>query len=121
MKRTPGSSGADERAAKRWALDQESNLVEHARGPLVLHQDYGRLRIAHERVKDKLRQVSVLYQTLLAQRERWEQMRSRCPPEIVAELSALRKLARVVAQRAGNHPELQQALHECLRAREKSG
>jgi hypothetical protein len=119
MKRATARTDSNEAAAKRWALDQNNNLVEHARGPLVVHEDYRRLRIAHDRIKDKLRQVSVLYRTALKQRERLEQQRGHGPPAIAAELTALRKLARVVAKRAGNNAEIQQALRQCVSQREQ--
>ena len=56
-------------AVKRWSLGLRRTIVEDPRGRLVLYQDYRRLRLAHDRVSDKLRQVSKLYQTTAAERD----------------------------------------------------
>jgi hypothetical protein len=108
--------------AKRWAFAASEEAVEHPDGAWVRYRDFNSLRVAHARVTDKLRQVSELYQEALARREQQEQLLLRLEqthkvqPDARAELAALRKLARTVARRAGNNPEIQQALRACFSA-----
>jgi hypothetical protein len=90
----------------------------------VLYRDYRNLRIARDRLADKLRQVSERYRETLAQREALQQVLEQQTQadektNHEAELAALRHLARVVALRAGNNPAIEQALRECARAREE--